>query len=314
MVNGISLLLISLVLTGLAVAESPDDNLTGREEKNLTFRLDQRVSGNGFFATYKHALMPDELGTPGALLNGVEFSSRAHSSGRLDLDLQIYAENSYLNESYISVEYDEDGEPYEDLEESNSAVKIKEDSKMTYSPVTMPAASPYYSLHPQVLRSLLKDEIYLKNRDGLNSINHKVEEAHGIEKKIEARADPDVNSLKVEEDLIDGRAHFGVIQLVGIPVDEEDEDSEEEIVLGLAMKDWKKPKIELEEDYVGTFHIKKNMSLESSSEEEEKEDGWRPCCFDGYLDMNTPDRRSWQVQEVFDCTCFRMPNRTQFAR
>ncbi len=302
MVKGIPLLLVPLVLTGLTTTDSLDDNLTGREEKNLTFRLDQKVSGNGFFTAYKHALMPDELGTPGTLFNGVEYSSRAHSSGRLDSDLQIYAESSYLNESYISVEYDEDGEPYEDLEESNSAIEIKEDSKMAYSVITMPAASPYYSLRPQVLSSLLKDEIHLKNRDGLNSINHKVEEARGIEKTIDARADPDINSLRVEEDLIDGRAHFRVLQLAGIPVDEADDESEEKAIPGTAMRDWKKPLIELDEDYIGTFHIKKNMSLESSSEEEEIEEGWLPCCFNGYLDMTLPDRPYWQAHGVFDYT------------
>jgi hypothetical protein len=98
----------------------------------------------------------------------------------VDSDLQIYAESSYLNESYLDFEYDEDGEQIEDLEESNSAIEVKEHNKATYSPITMPGVSPFYSLHRTVLNSLLKDEIYLKNRDGLNSISHRIEWAHGI--------------------------------------------------------------------------------------------------------------------------------------
>lgn len=258
--------------------------------------------------------MPDDLGTPGASFNGVESGSRAHGSGSVDSELQIYAENSYLNESYLDFEYDEDGEQIEDLEESNSAIEVKEHNKATYSPVTMPGVSPFYSLHRPVLNSLLKDEIHLKNRDGLNSINHRIEWAHGIDKTLDALADPDINSLKVEEDMIDGRAHFGVLQLVGIPVDEAEEDSEEEeIIPGQAMKDWKKSQIVVDEDYVGTFHIKKSISLESSSEEEEKEEGWLPCCLNGYRDMDLLYMRSWQVQGVFDCTCFKVPDKAQFT-
>ncbi len=106
----------------------------------------------------------------------------------------------------------------------------------------------------------------------------------------------DINSLRVEEDLIDGRAHFGVLQLAEIPVDEADDESKEEVVPGAAMKDWKKPTKELDEDYVGTFHINKSMCLESTSEEEEKEEVWLPCCFDGYLDITQqtgrPGRRT----------------------
>ncbi len=303
-----------MILIGLPAADGLEDNLAWSEKKNLTFNMDQRISGTGFFTAYKYASMSDELGTAGSLINGVESSSRAHGSGSMDSDLQIYAESSYLNENYLNFEYDEDGEPIEDLEESNSVIEVKENNKMTYSPVTMPAASLYYSLHPLVLSSLLKEEICMKNRGGLNSINHKVDEAHGVEKTIDVRADLDINSLRVEEDLIDGRAHFGVLQLAGIPVDEAEDDSEEEAVPGLAMKDWKKPKIEVDEDYVGTFHIKKSMSLESSSSEEEIEAGWLPCCFDGYLDVTPPDRRSWQVRGVFDCTCFKVPDGAQFAR
>ena len=38
------------------------------------------------------------------------------------------------------------------------------------------------------------------------------------------------------------------------------------------MKAWKKPLIELDEDYVGNCHIKKNMNLYTYSDNSEKED------------------------------------------
>jgi hypothetical protein len=96
----------------------------------------------------------------------------------------------------------------------------------------------------------------------LNSLHHLVDQAHGLDKVLDNKSDATDNTMNIEEDLVEGRAHFGVLQLEGIPVDEEpEEDSEETQVLGLAMKAWKKPLIELDEVYVGSFHIKKNMRL-----------------------------------------------------
>ena len=121
-------------------------------------------------------------------------------------------------------------------------------------------------------------------------------------------------TMNIEDDLIDGRAHFGALQLEGIPVDEEpEEDSEEVQVLGSAMKAWHKPLIDMDEDYVGSFHIKKNMNLTTHSEEKEKEDSWLPCCSGGFSDMNYADAKAFRsARGVFDCTCFVVPAKAQF--
>lgn len=294
--------------------DSAYDNPTTLEEKNLKFNFEQNVSGTGFFTAYKYAQMPDALGTEGQRFNGVEAKNKAHGSGKIDTDSNIYAESSYTNKTWINGAYDEDGEVIEDEEEATSVIQVKEDSKMTYSPLVMGIGSRYYSLNPVVFNSLLKEEDGIKNRDGLNSLHHRVDQAHGLNKVLDAQSDATNNTMNIEEDLVDGRAHFGVLQLEGIPVDEEpEEDSEEVQVLGLAMKAWKKPLIELDEDYVGNFHIKKNMNLYTYSEEEEKEDSWLPCCSGGFSDMNYADARAFKsARGVFDCTCFKVPDKAQF--
>jgi hypothetical protein len=151
-----------------------ETNLAFREVKNMTFNLDQSVTGSGFFVVYKYSKMPNDLGTEGRLFNGVEAKNYAHGSGTIDVDSQIYAESSYKNESFFNAEYDEDGEPYDELEETTSIIQLKEDSNMVYNPVSMAIGSRYYSVHPVVFDSLLKDESCIKNRDGLNSMNHRM--------------------------------------------------------------------------------------------------------------------------------------------
>ncbi|MHB8120388.1 MAG: hypothetical protein ACYDHX_16990 [Methanothrix sp.] len=292
------------------------DNPTTLEEKNLKFNFEQNVSGTGFFSAYKYAQMPDALGTEGSLFNGVEAKNKAHGSGKIDTDSTIYAESSYTNKTWINGAYDEDEEVIEEEEETTSVIQMKEDSKMTYSPSIMGIGSRYYSNNPVVFNSLLKEEDWIKNRDGLNSLHHLVDQAHGLDKVLDAQSDATNNTMNIEEDLVDGRAHFGVLQLQGIPVDEEpEEDSEEVQVLGLAMKTWKKPLIELDEDYLGNFHIKKNMNLYTYSEEEEKEDSWLPCCSGGFSDMNYADAKDFKsASGVFDCTCFKVTAKAQFPR
>lgn len=321
----IILLLGLLALIGLATADNKAeaqldnnaayDNPTTLEERSLKFDFQQSVNGTGFFAAYKYAQMPDSLGTEGRLFNGVETKSTAHGSGRIDTDSIIYAESSYSNKTWINGAYDEDGEEIEDEEETTSQIQVNEDSKMNYSPMSMGIGSRYYGNHPIVFRSLLKEEDWIKNRNGLNSLNNRVDYAHGLAKLLESQSDAENISMKVEEDLTDGRAHFGVLQIQGIPLDEEpEEDFEEEPVLGLAMKKWKKPLIEIDEDYIGSFHIKKNVTLYISSEEEEEEDSWLSCCFAGFDDMNPLESMLMKsAKGVFDCTCFQAPARAQFS-
>jgi hypothetical protein len=293
--------------------------LTFKEEDNLTFNLDQNISGTGYFTTYKHILMPDALGTPGRLFNGVESAGNSHGSGIINADAQIYAESYYVYEIYEDVEYDEDGEPYEELEDADSILNLNEYSNMLYIPKSIAIGSRYYAHHPIVFNSLLKDVACIKNLDGLNSINHRVEEAHGLEKAIDIQADYASTMMKVEDNITAGHAHIGVLQLAGIPVDEEDEESdiEGEIeVLGLAMKDWKKPQIELEEDYIGTFHMIKNISLITDSWLMEEEEAWLPCCTNGWEDMLYYDQKGFgkSTRGVFDCTCINVPSRAQFPK
>jgi hypothetical protein len=296
------------------------DNPTTSEERILKFNFEQSVSGAGFFNSYKYGHMPDILGTEGHLFNGVESKNNAHGSGKIDMDSTIYAESSYSNKTWINGAYD-DEDVIEDEEGTTSIIETKEDSKMTYSPLVMGIGSGYYNHNPVILNSLLSEDDWIKNRNALNSLHHQVDRAHGLNKVLDSQAhagDETIDTImNVDEDLVDGRARFGVVQSEGIPVDEEpEEDSEEDQVLGLAMKAWHKPSIKVDEEYVGTYHIAKKMNLTTYAPDDvEKEDEWLPCCYLGFADLNYADARVFNsAKGIFDCTCFRVPDKAQFSR
>lgn len=325
---------------GIVAAQDLEDNyILEKEEKSLTFAMDQRVSGAGFFSTYRYALMPDAIGTEGRLFNGVELKKKGYGSGTINTESLFSAESTYTNTSHLfDIDEEEENEilrgrdeievvdEYE--EEATSVVSLKEDSNMTYNPTVMPIGAKYYALHPITFKSLLNDETSVKNRDGFNSMNHKIEGAHGLDMALDAQSDSQSDAtsttMKVDENLINGRAHFGALQFAGIPRDEEaEEDTEEETegdapIMGLAMKAWHKPLVEVDTDFVGTYRIKKKMTLATSSEEKEFEYAWLPCCFGGYLDMPTAYQKGAMgfgsnVKAIFDCSCAQMPSEAQFS-
>ena len=60
------------------------------------------------------------------------------------------------------------------------------------------------------------------------------------------------------------------------------------------------------------------MTLMASSDEEEKDDAWLPCCSAGYLTMPTYYQKGSKgfgsnVKGIFDCTCFQSsPSKRSF--
>ncbi len=190
---------------------------------------------------------------------------------------------------------------------------------MTYVPQAVTVGSRYYATHPIVFNSLINDYVSTKNRNWHNSINHQIRYAHALDLLLETESDVDNNSMKVDENITDGQAHFGVLQLPGIPRDElpEEESSEDEEmqVLGPAMKAWHRPEFEMDETYVGSYHIKKDLNLYNWEDDYERVDHWLPCCFGGFLDMSMWDHTERKsARGVFDCTCFPVPKEAQFQR
>ena len=334
-VLGVTLLAL-IAFSGIAASQDQEEGyILEKEEKKMTFAIDQQVSGIGFFSTYRYALMPDATGTEGRLFNGVELEKRGHGSGTINAQSLFSGENSYTNTSRLFdtdegeeievLERRDEIEVFEDYEEeATSVVDLKEDSKMTYDPTVMAVGARYYAQHPITFKSLLNDDTWAKNRNGFNSLNHKIEGAHGLDMGLEAQSDATNTTIKVDESLVNGKAHIGALLLAGIPRDEEadeetEEDAEEDALKpGHAMKAWHKPIFEVDADYIGTYHIRNNMTLTISEEEKEFENPWLPCCFGGYLDMPTNYQKGTvgfgsNVASIFDCSCIKSLGKAEFS-
>ncbi|MCK9566906.1 MAG: hypothetical protein M0Q43_12775 [Methanothrix sp.] len=274
------------------------------------------MQGNGYYMTYMYARA-----------NNVEVKNYAHGSGSL---------NSEATLTYQSLDRSTHN-TYSDYNDFNQdCIQFKEDVAMVYAPMKIAVGTGYYAANPLDYSSLLKEKTWVKNYLAGTSMHHEVEYAHALDKELEIVAkdkrnltwDPELESvgytqMKLVEDVTDGKAHIGVLQanenyLADAHVSQSDYNNPDTLnSLGKIRSAWHNPSIEIDEDYWGTYHIEKNMTLEVPYHLVQKSEDWLPCCFGGYLTLPTTyvkDLGLKGAKGVFDCTCFKAPTVAEFPR
>jgi hypothetical protein len=167
---------------------------------------------------------------------------------------------------------------------------------------------------------LIKEKTWLKNRLAGTSTENEVEYAHKLDKDLSAVAkdfsnftyDPLFKSnafsqIKIKEDVGEGKSNFGVLQassdLIGsLPVTTL---TTAPVITGRKPGTaWYKPAVEIDEDYFGTYHVEKNMTIAVPySKSTEPMNEWLPCiCNVGWNDMVIHDTRYHSAKGFFDCT------------
>ncbi|MCX6680847.1 MAG: hypothetical protein NTX42_10875 [Methanothrix sp.] len=274
------------------------------------------MQGNGYFVTYLYARA-----------GNVAVKNYAHGSGSLNSEATLTYQN--LDRSTHNVYSD-----YNDF--AQDCIQFKEDVAMVYAPMKIAVGNGYYAANPLDYSSLLKEKTWVKNYLAGTSMHHEVEYAHALDKVLEITAkdkrnmtwDPELESvgytqMKVTEDVTDGKAHIGVLQANQHYLDTSNiaqpDLTNPDTLSGLGMdikSAWNNPSIEIDEDYWGTYHIEKNMTLEVPYHLIQKKDDWLPCPCGGAWDtMNPLDKKPFKSEAgIFDCTCFKVPTQAQFPR
>ncbi len=318
----VSFAFILVTLIGVSMAATPSSSLVGPgsyEEKDISFNMEQNVQSTGYFQTYLYA----ESGN-------VAVKNYAHGSGSLNSDaILIYQELNKQNHPL-----------YNDYNDFNqNCIQLKEDATMVYAPMNIAVGTGYYAANLMDYSSLLKEKSWVKNYRAGTSMHHEVEYAHALDKELEINVKEKFNytydpvwegvgftQMNINEDVTEGRVHIGVLQsntdYAGkLAKDRKtplhDFTSLKGLGPGLLSSAWKNPAIEIDEDYWGTSHIEKNMTLEVPYYKKTSSDDWLPCCFGGYLTMPASyvgDAKFKSAKGVFDCTCFKAPNQAQFPR
>ena len=315
--------MVLVALIGNSTAAGPSDPASmkypnGYSISNATFNFEQSVQGNGYHMSYIYAKA-----------GGTAMKNYAHGSGSLDSEATLTWQ--HVTEKTHNA-YSDYFDHYQDC------IQFKEDVAMVYAPMRIAVGTGYYAANPLDYSSLLKERTEAKNYFAGTYMVHEIEYAHAIDKvldltvkdKINYTYDPELlavgyTQMRVNEDVTDGKVHIGVLQAndkiqgafspcgnCSPDINKIFSSADDLSWKGMI---WRDPAIEIDEDYWGTYHIEKNMTLEVPYKVTCKSDDWLPCCFNGFEDMTPYDKKYIKsATGVFDCTCFKAPTVAQFPR
>ncbi len=276
--------------------------------------LAQSIDGTGFFSSYRYIEMPDPYGNlqgvAGHGLSGMIGKHLAHGSGESDENSRILAYSYYYEDGVIPVQGGVELKPVVDDDNITSfpSLRIKENTRMIFSPSAFSLGNGYYARNPIIRASPLADTTCIKNLDAGMSLHSQIENAKAFQKELEAFADYiDVAnaSMKLDETITSGIVRIGALQVEELPSFREDD---------LLLIKKSKPIIEMDAMYIGSLHINKSMFFtvsDDESDEDEYEDEWLPCPCNSVLDsiiaqpiyFNGAKGFGYDVRPVFDCTC-----------
>jgi hypothetical protein len=314
-----SIAMVLVALIGSSLAQTTEEMLPATlkypnayEERNTTFNFEQSVQGNGYFMTYIYAKS-----------GNIAMKNYAHGSGSLNSEALLTYQQLEQKSRDASTDYNDFAQ---------NCIQFKEDVAMVYAPMRIAVGTGYYAANPLEYASLLKEKTWVKNYRAGTSMHHEVEYAHALDKELELTVKEKFNytwdpiwenigytNMKIVEDVTDGKAHIGVLQANEGFAGQMNNGVMDPGKYGANMKNsaWRNPSIEIDEDYWGTYHIEKNMTLEVPYNLVQKGEDWLPCCFGGYLTIPTAylgDAKLKGAKGVFDCTCFKAPAVAEFPR
>ncbi len=184
---------------------------------------------------------------------------------------------------------------------NSSSLEAQDHSVISQASKIIGMGKGYYADHPINYNSQFGRQTWLKNRANGASMNHEVDSAHNLSQTLEMSS-RDIQQrdvwgisgysgiqMKVSEDVQEGRISIGVLQGgtsgAGMPPS------------ATALRN---PTLEMEEDYIGTFHIEKNISIQEPVRRIWQNYSWLPCCTGGYFDNLQSDRKHLSAERIFN--------------
>ena len=282
-------IILALVMIGIALGDLATDAKFG-------YSMDQSVQGTGFH-NYRENVDS----------KGLRLDNAGSGSGSYNYEAKL----AVLKE----IKYDDQANTYTPSTGERN-ISYVESVDYTFAPVRFSLGKTFQS---GAFNNLGKEETCIKNDRGLMSMNALFDSISTMSKTLSANAywknssddatnldlvtltstDKGYTNLKVDS-AFTGLGHIGVLGLEknGLP------NAKNLQVANL-----------IDEDYLGTYHMTKNMSQTFNWKWTRERDDWLPCCSGGFADMNFEDQKPFKsAKGVFDCTCFKVSTQAQFPR
>ena len=285
-----SALLILLMIIGPGLAGEWDFNPEYAERNVIKYKYinDEDVEGNGYM------VVRDEVNT-----NNLSLLEYMHGSGSIDYAVVMNATQKTVHGDDYFYIMDENGSYVPISSGANSAINFTIQKDLVQSPTGFAFANGWYADRPIVYDSLLKEKTVAKSYQEAIVAHHQLEYARAYKGDIAIELNctgPTYDSdgvgrvsMRLEDFVTQGTVHIGHLLTDTI------KGANNSKVQG-----WKKPIIDIDKDYVGDFHIKKNMVIEVEKSKPYEYEDWLPCCFGGYFDMDEEIRKPLSEDGIFE--------------
>jgi hypothetical protein len=172
---------------------------------------------------------------------------------------------------------------------NNSSIALFSQQEINSSPVDLSIGSGYYSDHPMAVSLGSGSRTVIANGDSATSMSHDVSFAQAVSGNSGysvsssfiqdpiGRSSSTSTGMQIDEAVTNGRVNIGVLAGANMP-GQMDKGGVDPMTSA-----WKNPAIEIEEEYIGTYHISKNFSINSSQSSKRTMIGWFDCCNQNYL-------------------------------
>ncbi|VVB68205.1 Uncharacterised protein [uncultured archaeon] len=270
----------------------------------------QDVSGEGYVMVYQ------DVNT-----NNLSLKNYLHGSGTIDMATLINSEQKKQrsNEKIASGKgwYNPTTKKYEVYDpyiySDDSVITLTEQNEMSYAPEAFDMATGWYATHPLEYNSQLKEKTDARNYQAGTSMEHQIEYARAFKKDIgitlnctgpmvgtsSAADGVGLTNMKIEEEVIHGMIHIS--ETSKKPQYPNINYAAKGSTLSRNTRD---TLIDVDENYVGSFKIKKNMKVNVPKAYILESSDWLPCCDAGFFDMSTWEQRyRSSAKGIFDCTC-----------
>ncbi len=287
-------LILFLLISGMVSADKSAPNINMNpgqswvEHKN---DFQQDVSGEGYIMVYQ------DINT-----NNLSLKNYMHGSGVMDMATLISSQQKPYRDNELLTKTGIPGSVYS----YDSVINLEEQNEMTYAPKGFVYGNGWYADHPVKYASLLKERTDSKNFQAGISIVHQIEYARAFRKDIGVQLNctdgwiggkgVGLNSMRIEEDVTQGTVHIGELVL------------DPKLAYDTKTYGGKRSKVEpiitIDENYIGTFKIKKNIQTNVVKGAYKDEADWLPCCMGGFFDMQAFEQKVNKAKTgIFDCTC-----------
>lgn len=187
------------------------------------------------------------------------------------------------------------------------SISLEGRENLVRGPQNLSPGSGYYSSHPISMGLVSGSRTEISNADSSTSMSHEVGPAREVSRDAEylvqssgsrnalGKTGSTTTHMKIDETVTDGKVNVGVL------VGENGNGGLGSSRLDPLHSAWRDPAIEIDEEYIGTFNISKNLTFGSSYSLRRDCDSWLDCCGDDHI-IRISAPRLVSADDVFNCS------------